>query len=148
MTETLFNVFKILAMFLALGGFTIGGYYLIYLLKRLADKYNAEKISARIFDAMEKMKMVLHILAGNAFQTLSKESQEALSDGIVTNDEVIGIVSSVSVEAIETLKTEIPTITKYFLGGSVEKFIKQLIGKYLIDYAKSKLGFKNMPLTK
>ncbi len=149
MTETILNVLKIGGLFIGIGGFVVIVWYLSSVLSTWTEKNKGNKISQRVFDAIEKMKMVTAILSGNAFNTLSKDAQAALADGVVTNDEVAKIVEDVTKNVISTLKTEIPTITKYFLGEGLEVFVKNLVQKYIIDYAKEKLGFvKNFPLTK
>lgn len=149
MTETIFNVLKIGGLFLTIGGFVVTVWYLTGVLMTWAEKNKGSKISQRVFDAVEKLKMVTAILTGNAFNTLSKEAQVALADGVVTNEEVSTIIEKVTKDVITTLKPELPTLTKYFLGEGLESFVKNLVQKYIIDYAKEKLGFtKNLPLTK
>lgn len=149
MTETILNVLKIGGLFLTIGGFVVTVWYLTGVLLTWAEKNKGSKISQRVFDAVEKLKMVTAILAGNAFNTLSKETQVALADGVITNEEVSTIIEKVTKDVIATLKTELPTLTKYFLGEGLESFVKNLVQKYIIDYAKEKMGFaKNLPLTK
>ena len=148
MTETMLNVLKLVGLFIGLVGGTFIVFYAITLLKRLADKYGAEKVSARIYDAIEKMKMVVSVLSANLFNTMSKETVAALADGVVTNEEVGKMIDSVADEAMKTLGTELPTLSKYFLGDNVKGFIKDLAKKYLIDYAKAKLGVGMLSLQK
>lgn len=148
MTETVINVLKILGLFISLVGGSFVLFYVAILIKRLADKYGAEKISARIYDAIEKMKMVVSVLSSNLFTKLSKETVNALADGVVTNDEIAHMLDEVTEEAMKTLSTELPTLTKYFLGENVKEFIKNLAKKYLVDYAKAKLGVGLLPLQK
>lgn len=148
MTETLINVLKILGLFVGLGVSTFILYYAVVLLKKLADKYGAEKISARIFDAIEKMKMVVSVLSANSFTKLSTETIKAMADGVVTDDEIGNILDALADDAMKTLSTEIPTLSKYFLGENVKGFIKNLAKKYLVDYAKAKLGVGLLPLQK
>lgn len=140
MTETVLNVLKILGLFIALVGGSFVLFYCVVLIKKLADKYGAEKISARIYDAIEKMKMVVSVLSSNLFSKLTKETIEALADGVVTNEEVGNMLDELADEAMKTLSTELPTLSKYFLGENIKGFIKNLAKKYLIDYAKAKLG--------
>lgn len=148
MTETVINVLKILGLFIALVGGSFVFFYCVVLLKRLADKYGAEKISARIYDAIEKMKMVVSVLSSNLFSKLTKETTEALADGVVTNEEVGNMLDELADEAMKTLSTELPTLSKYFLGENIKGFIKNLAKKYLVDYAKAKLGVGLLPLQK
>lgn len=148
MTETVINVLKILGLFIALVGGSFVFFYCVVLLKRLADKYGAEKISARIYDAIEKMKMVVSVLSSNLFAKLTKETTEALADGVVTNEEVGNMLDELADEAMKTLSTELPTLSKYFLGENIKGFIKNLAKKYLVDYAKAKLGVGLLPLQK
>jgi len=149
MTETILNVLKIGGLFFTIGGFVVTVWYLTGVLLTWAEKNKASKISERVFDAIEKLKMITSVLAGNAFNTLSKEAQHALADGVVTNEEISTIIDKVTKDVIASLKTELPTLTNYFLGEGLESFVKNLVQKYIIDYAKEKLGFaKNIPLTK
>jgi hypothetical protein len=148
MTETVLNVLKILGLFIALVGGSFVIYYAIVLIKRLADKYGAEKISARIYDAIEKMKMVVSVLSSNLFTKMSEETIKALADGVVTNEEVGHLLDELADEAMKTLGTELPTLSKYFLGENVKGFIKNLAKKYLVDYAKAKLGVGMLSLQK
>lgn len=144
--ENLVNILQLIGLFLAIGLSTVVALYLIGLLKNLAAKYNAEKVSARIFDAIEKTKMIVSVLSENALMTLSKESTTALADGVVTDKEVSDLIDKLTDQAMNTLSTEIPTLTKYFLGDNVKAFVMQLVKKYVVEYAKKKLGFGTLPL--
>jgi hypothetical protein len=144
--ENFVNILKLVGMFLGIGLFSLAGLYLIGLLKNLAAKYNAEKVSARIFDAIEKVKMIVSLLSENALLTLSKESTKALADGVVSDKEVADLIDKLTDDAMNTITTEIPTLTKYFLGDNVKAFVTQLVKKYVIEYAKKKLGLGTLPL--
>lgn len=144
--ENLVNIVKLVGLFLGLGLSTVVVLYVIGLLKNLAAKYNAEKVSARIFDAIEKTKMVIAVLSENALLTLGHETTKALADGIVTDKEVSDLIDKLTDQAMNTLSTEIPTLTKYFLGDNVKAFIMQLVKKYVVEYAKKKLGLGTLPL--
>lgn len=148
MTEQILNFLKLGGLFIAIGGFMLVVWYLTALIKSWADRNKGSKISQRIYDAIEKLKMVSSIMSSNMFEQLSKDAQKALADGVVTNEEVKTAVSNVTSEIMNTLKTELPTLTKYFLGEGLESFIKNLVQKYVIDYAKEKFGLKNIPLEK
>lgn len=144
--ENFVNILKLVGMFLGLGLSTIAALYLIGLLKNLAAKYNAEKVSGRIFDAIEKTKIIISVLSENALLTLGKETTKALADGIVTDKEVSDLIDKLTDQAMNTLSTEIPTLTKYFLGDNVKTFVMQLVKKYVVEYAKKKLGIGTLPL--
>lgn len=144
--ENFVNILKLVGLFLGLGLSTVAALYFIGLLKNLAAKYNAEKVSARIFDAIEKMKMVISVLSENALITMSQESTKALADGVVTDKEVSDVIDKLTDQAMNTISTEIPTLTKYFLGDNVKAFVMQLVKKYVIEYAKKKLGLGTLPL--
>ncbi len=148
MTETAINILKILGLFVVVlgGGFVM--FYITVLIKKLADKYGAEKISSRIYDAIEKMKMVVSVLSTNLLAKLSTETVKALADGVVTNDEIGNMLDELADEAMKTLGTELPTLSKYFLGENVKGFIKNLAKKYLVEYAKAKLGVGMLSLQK
>lgn len=144
--ENFVNILKLVGLFLGLGLSTVVVLYVIGLLKNLAAKYNAEKVSARIFDAIEKTKMVIAVLSENALLTLGQETTKALADGIVTDKEVSDLIDKITDQAMNTLSTEIPTLTKYFLGDNVKAFVMQLVKKYVVEYAKKKLGLGTLPL--
>lgn len=144
--ENFVNILQLIGLFLGIGLSTIAALYLIGLLKNLAAKYNAEKVSARIFDAIEKTKMIISVLSENSLMTLSSESTKALADGIVTDKEVSDLIDKLTDQAMNTLSTEIPTLTKYFLGDNVKAFVMQLVKKYVVEYAKKKLGLGTLPL--
>ena len=148
MSETIFNVLKIVGLFLTLGFGTVGAFFVISYIRRQIEKVTGEKVSGRIFDAIEKLKMVCAVLSKNLMLTLSKDAMNALADGVVTNEEVAMAITNVTKEVMDTLKDEIPALTKYFLSGAtIECFIKKLIQTYIFDFIKGKLGIDKFKRT-
>jgi hypothetical protein len=113
---------------------------LVTLFEEWASKFLSGKISERVKDAIEKLGVLIKTIILAQPQLLSTEVLQAVQAKNFDLPKILEIRKEIAAKALDMIKPEIPTLSKYFLGESVEVFVQHTVDAYVIEYLQMKIN--------